>query len=131
MVSAGNRHIVPAVSRRGQAGGALGGGDVWAACGDDVNEKCSAALSKLRGATQALQCLVGKYDEVAEDCPTYAPWYADRAAFAATIVPATLRMPKPKSYYETSGSTNNELYTAARDAAKAYDAAKHAAKPPS
>ncbi len=46
-----------------------------------------------------------------------------KTTFAASILPSTLRMPKPKSYYETSGSTNGELYTAARDAAKAYDAA--------
>ncbi|MFM8336194.1 MAG: PKD domain-containing protein, partial [Opitutaceae bacterium] len=46
-----------------------------------------------------------------------------KTTFVASILPSTLRMPKPKSYYETSGSTNGELYTAARDAAKAYDAA--------
>lgn len=44
-----------------------------------------------------------------------------KTTFVASILPSTLRMPKPKSYYETSGSTNGELYTAARDAAKAYD----------
>ncbi|MEY4090269.1 MAG: hypothetical protein RJB55_2540, partial [Verrucomicrobiota bacterium] len=46
-----------------------------------------------------------------------------KTTFVASILPSTLRMPKPKSYYETSGSTNGELYTAARDAAKVYDAA--------
>ena len=46
-----------------------------------------------------------------------------RTTFVASILPSTLRMPKPKSYYETSGSTNGELYTSARDAAKAYDSA--------
>ncbi|MFM1746864.1 MAG: hypothetical protein RLZZ188_530 [Verrucomicrobiota bacterium] len=46
-----------------------------------------------------------------------------KTTFVASILPATLRMPKPKAYYETSGSTSGELYTAARDAAKAYDTA--------
>ncbi len=46
----------------------------------------------------------------------------DKTTFSSTILPAVLRMPKTKAYYETSGSTNTELYTATRDAAKAYDA---------
>jgi hypothetical protein len=37
-----------------------------------------------------------------------------KTTFVASILPATLRMPKPKAYYETSGSTSGELYTAAR-----------------
>ncbi len=46
-----------------------------------------------------------------------------KTTLAFSILPAVLRMPKDKAYYSTSGSTNGELYTAARDAAKAYDAA--------
>lgn len=39
------------------------------------------------------------------------------------IIPTTLRLPRAKSYYETSGSTNGTLKTEAVAAAKAYDAA--------
>ncbi|MBL9201052.1 MAG: hypothetical protein JNL39_11125 [Opitutaceae bacterium] len=56
----------------------------------------------------------------------YAANSQGRTTFAATILPQVLRMPRPKSYYEASGSTNGELYTAAFNAAKAYDAANGA-----
>ena len=46
-----------------------------------------------------------------------------KTTLVSSIVPTTLRMPKLKSYYEASGSTTNELYVAAHDAAQAYDRA--------
>ncbi len=46
-----------------------------------------------------------------------------KTTFAFSILPTVLRMPKTKAYYEASQSLNNELYVAARDAAKAYDVA--------
>lgn len=46
-----------------------------------------------------------------------------KTTMAFSILPAVLRMPKTKAYYEASQSLNGELYTAARDAAQTYDRA--------
>ncbi len=46
-----------------------------------------------------------------------------KTTFAFSIIPTTLRLPRPKSYYESSGSTSGTLQTEATAAAKAYDAA--------
>lgn len=46
-----------------------------------------------------------------------------KTTLAFSILPAVLRMPREKAYYNSSSSTFFELYNAARDAAKAYDVA--------
>ncbi len=46
-----------------------------------------------------------------------------RTTLAFSIIPTALRLPRPKTYYETSGSTSGTLQTEAVAAAKAYDAA--------
>ena len=53
----------------------------------------------------------------------YAANSQGKTTLTFSIIPTPLRLPRPKSYYETSGSTSGTLQTEARDAAKAYDAA--------